>query len=275
MRSSTPQQRRAFARDIVAAAGVRDPRIEEAFAQTPREDYAGPPPWFVAHAGRYVATNDLADLYRDRLVAIDAARGINIGQPTLHARCFEELALKEGETIVHVGAGVGYYTAMLAQLVGATGRAIGYEIDPDIAARARANLRGFPNVVIEARSGVTQDLPAADAIYVNAGAATPYRDWLNALKAGGRLLFPFEAPGAIGAMLLIERPAKGDSWPARFLFPVAFIPCEAAHDLATESRLAGQFDDEGWRRVRSLRFDAPDETSWFDGPDWRLSTAAP
>ena len=122
--ASTPDLRRAFARKIVAQAGVRDPRIEDAFAQTAREKFAGPPPWFVARHGEYVETSDLADLYEDCLVAIDAPRGINIGEPALHARCMAELDLKAGETILHVGAGVGYYTAMLARLVGETGNTL-------------------------------------------------------------------------------------------------------------------------------------------------------
>ena len=53
------------------------------------------------------------------LVAIDAERGINNGQPSLHAQSIAALELKEGETVVQIGAGAGYYTAILAELVGA------------------------------------------------------------------------------------------------------------------------------------------------------------
>ena len=118
-------------------------------------------------------------------------------------------------------------------------------------------------------------LPQADVIYVNAGAIEPYACWRAALRPGGRLLFPLEAPGAVGAMLLVQRGENAMRWPARFLFPVAFIACEAARDSAAERRLARRFADESWRGVRSLRFDAPDETCWLAGDGWRLSTAAP
>ncbi|HMN71226.1 MAG TPA: rRNA adenine N-6-methyltransferase family protein [Rhodoblastus sp.] len=266
--------RRTFARNMLAQAGVDDARIERAFAETPREKFAGPTPWFVARYGDYTATRDIADLYSDCLVAIDPARGINIGEPALHARCLQALALREGETVLHIGAGVGYYTAMLARLVGLAGKVVGYEVDAGIAARARENLRDHRNVTIEARSGVAPGLPEADAIYVNAAAIQPYACWRAALRPGGRLLFPLAAPHAVGAMLLVERGASDLRWPAHFLFPVAFIACETNRDRAAERRLTERFLDASWRDVRALRFDAPDETCWLRGEDWWLSPAA-
>ena len=50
------------------------------------------------------------------------------------------------EHVVHVGAGVGYYTAILAQLVGHLGTVTAIELDPQLAARAAANLARSPNV---------------------------------------------------------------------------------------------------------------------------------
>jgi len=42
-----------------------------------------------------------------------------------------------GEHVVHIGAGVGYYTAILAKLVGAEGRVTAIEFDAELAARAK------------------------------------------------------------------------------------------------------------------------------------------
>ncbi len=102
------------------ALDVQDPRIEAAFAAVPREDFAGPPPWRIGSGGLFglTSSDDPARLYEDVLVAIDAGRGINNGQPSLHAQAIGALALKEGETLLHIGAGAGYYTAILAELVG-------------------------------------------------------------------------------------------------------------------------------------------------------------
>jgi len=76
-------------------------------------------------------------------------------------------------------------------------------------------------------------------------------------------------------MLLIRRVNNALRWPARFLFPVTFIACETQRDRAAEERLARRFSDETWRNVRSLRFDARDETCWLAGEDWWLSSAPP
>ena len=208
--------------------------------------------------------NDLARLYDDVLVAIDASRGINNGQPSLHALSIDALALKEGETVVQIGAGAGYYTAILARLVGPSGRVIAYEIEPDVAERARANLAGYPQVEVRARSGVGEALPAADCIYVSAAASHPVRAWLDALKVGGRLLFPLQAAHSTGAMLLVTRPASGDAWPARFLTGVVFIACEGAQDAAMGRKLDEAFRRGGSDRVRSLRFGgSPSRSDWL------------
>ena len=217
MADRVAKRRQAYAAEVTRSAGVSDPRIEAAFAAVPREDFAGPPPWRIGSGAFGLdSVSDPDRLYEDVLVGIDARRGINNGQPSLHAQSIDALRLREGETIVQIGAGAGYYTAILATLVGRKGRVIAYEIEPDIAERAAANLARYPQVEVRARSGV-EDLPAADAIYVNAAATHPLRAWLDALKPGGRLVFPLQAAGSTGAMLIVTRPERGEAWPARLL----------------------------------------------------------
>ena len=269
--------RRAYAAEITGRAGVRDPRIAAAFAAVPREDFAGPPPWRIGSGGLFglASSEDPSRLYEDVLVAIDPAREINNGQPSLHALSLGALALKEGETVVQIGAGAGYYTAILAELVGPEGRVIAYEIAPDIAARAAANLARYPQVEVRARSGV-EDLPQADAIYVNAAASHPLRAWLDSLKLGGRLVFPLQAAGSTGSMLLVTRPERGDVWPARFMVGVVFIACEGAQDPAMARKLDEAFRRGGSEGVRSLRFGgAADRSDWLRGDGWALSAEAP
>lgn len=269
-----------FARYVSARGGARDAHVERAFAAVPREPFAGPGPWHVA-AGEsgYLATpdDDPAFLYQDTLIALDPARGINIGEPSLHARCLDALALREGETVLHVGAGAGYYTAILALLVGSRGRVRAYEIEPSLAARAERNLAEFSWVTVEARSGIRDDLPGADAIYVNAGLPQPSRAWLDALRPGGRLLFPLQGGNGAGygGMLLITRPrGRGESWPALFVCRAAFIACRGGQDDTASRRVAAAFAGQRWQEVRSLRrSSAPDATCWLAGDGWWLSAA--
>jgi protein-L-isoaspartate(D-aspartate) O-methyltransferase len=267
-----------YARSLARSDG--DPRIEQAFATVPREPFAGPAPWYIARSGAgdaYVRTpdGDPAFLYQNVLVALDHERGINIGQPSLHALCLDALAVREGESVVQVGAGSGYYTAIIAELVGPTGRVDAFEIDPGLAARATANLAGWPQVAVHARSGIAEDLPKADAIYVNAGITQPSWAWLDALRPRGRLLFPLQREGGLGGMLLVHKPPEGGlAWPARFVSRAKFIACQGRQDTETGRRLAAAFDGGGWDKVKSLRLNKkPDDTCWFKGDDWWLSTA--
>ena len=39
--------RRAYAKEIVATAGIPDARVQTAFAEVRREDFLGPGPWLV------------------------------------------------------------------------------------------------------------------------------------------------------------------------------------------------------------------------------------
>src|SRR6202023_3253543 len=143
--------RRAFAKQVMAACGIRNPRVEAAFAAVAREDFLGPGPWqIVRWGGGYRATpdSDPVYLYTDDVIGILPERNLNNGQPSLHAALIAAAAPQPGEHVVHVGAGVGYYTAILAELVGATGRVTAIEFDAELAARATANLAQTPHVCV-------------------------------------------------------------------------------------------------------------------------------
>jgi len=265
-----------YAKLICTAAKLDDPRIEEAFRSVKRESFAGPGPWWLnigAHPYVQTPDDDPAFLYQNLLLALDREREINIGQPSAHAWWLGSLNIKKAETVLQVGAGSGYYTAILAHLVGAHGRVYAYEIDEVLAARARENLKDLHQVEVRMQSGVAPDLPQSDLIYVCAGAAQPSRMWLDALRPGGRLLFPLAPKGVFGGMLLITRPDQGSNWPAKFISRAGFIGCVGLQDEEAGHRLTEAFS-KNWDRVRSLRLDgSPDDSCWFAGEGWWLSTA--
>ncbi|HEY0329480.1 MAG TPA: methyltransferase [Rhodopseudomonas sp.] len=265
---------RTFYAELIA--GHRGARIRDAFAAVPREPFAGPGPWLLKGLGKdYVQTPDAdpAFLYQDALLALVAARNINIGMPSAHALWLGAIDLRPGERVLQVGAGAGYYTAILAHLVGEAGRVFAYEIDPALAGRARGNLTAWPQVELYGRSGITDDLQKVDAVYVCAGITQPSWAWIDALRPGGRLLFPLQPPGGVGGMLLIERPAQGVAWPARFVSRAAFVDCIGPQVPDAGLRLAAAFAG-GWDQVRAFRIDAAsDDSCWYAGDGWWLSTA--
>ncbi|HEY8580843.1 MAG TPA: hypothetical protein VIL72_13220, partial [Beijerinckiaceae bacterium] len=129
--------RRRYAETIAGAYG---PALVRAFAAVAREAHLPPPPWTLLRDGAPLVTEYPAALYQDALVTIDAARGINNGQPSLHAMWLGAIAPAPGERVVHVGCGGGYYTAVLAELVGPSGHVTAYEVEADIADLARRSL---------------------------------------------------------------------------------------------------------------------------------------
>jgi protein-L-isoaspartate(D-aspartate) O-methyltransferase len=264
-----------FARLVTANAGIpAGSELAAAFASTPREKFVGPPPWKVFTPTGYIETlsDDPAFLYQDVVVPLGVEGPLNNGQPTLHAFCLATLAVKKGERVVHVGAGTGYYTTLLAKLLGDTGAVEAYEIEPELAQRASRNLAEFANVTVHARSGAEPPLPGCDVLYVNAGATEPMAVWLDALHPKGRLLFPLTPGAGSGGMLLITRQEDG-AFAARFLCQAQFVPCVGARIEETAQKLTEAFRKGGWNKVKSLyRNDSPDKSCWCSGPGWWLST---
>ena len=253
--------------------------MKDAFASTPRERFVGKGPWKVLVGGNWLETptDDPAFLYQDVLVALASDRGINNGQPVLHALNLAALNVKPGEDILHVGAGTGYYTAMLARLTGTTGSVVAYEIEHDLAEDAMLNLGDLSHVTVLKRSGSEAPLPVCDVIYVNAGATAPLDVWLDALRVDGRLLFPLtpvDGPGekhGAGGMLLVTRTGS-DDFDARFVCSAKFVPCFGARDVEMAQKLATAFTRGDWQNVKSLRRNSqPDDNCWCAGKGWWLS----
>lgn len=267
--------RRAYAEAVVRASGSDDARLIAAFAAVPRESHLGPPPWIILDdpSRSPAVSSDPRRVYADVLVSLARERGINNGQPSLHALCLAACAPQPGETVVHVGAGGGYYSAILALLVGPAGRVVAYEIEPDLAALARASLAHLEQVEVVAASATAGPLPAADVIYVNAGATHPPAAWLDALRLGGRLILPLTPEAGYGLMLLITRRAA-DCYAAEAVARVAFIDCIGARDEAAAGSLGRALRTRPIGAIRSLRRGSPpDDTAWCVGRGWWLSTA--
>jgi len=100
--------------------GIRDERVLEAMATTPREQFVPGVPTSLA--------------YDDRALPIDA--GQTISQPYMVARMTELLRVAPGDRVLEIGTGSGYQAAVLARL-GANVTSI--ERLSDLAESARAD----------------------------------------------------------------------------------------------------------------------------------------
>jgi protein-L-isoaspartate(D-aspartate) O-methyltransferase len=185
--------------------------------------------------------------------------------------------LAEGDRVLHVGCGTGYYTAILAETVGPSGRVTALEIDERLAERARRNLEDRPNVTVLRADGCGYDPGPVDGIVVSAGASHPPGIWLDALRPGGRMVLPLTVEAAIhgwGFVLRVKREKEG--YAARFVCPVGIFPCAGARDPEMNRRLHAALSERGSLAlaVRSLRRRAhePAETCWLHGEGFCLST---
>ncbi len=266
---------RAFYADLVTAtANGRDARVVLAFREVPRERFLGPGPWRIFTDDGYISTpnDDAVFVYQDTVVALDEARGINNGQPSLHARCLNAVLPRAGETVIHVGGGSGYYSAILAHLVGEDGTVETFEVEPELAARCAKNLADRPNVQVRERSALLSPLGPADVVYVCAGLPFVPALWLDALRPGGRLILPLPPGAGWGAMLEVTRDDRG--YAAAFVVPAVFIPCVARAETDAAEALAATLKRGGGEAVRSLRRppDLLDDSCWLAGEGWWLST---
>jgi protein-L-isoaspartate(D-aspartate) O-methyltransferase len=74
-----------------------------------------------------------------------------------------------GDRVLHIGCGSGYYTAILASMVGPGGHVTAIDVDPALAAAAATHLADWPWVSVRQGDG-TQDLPEAIEVVVKVGA---------------------------------------------------------------------------------------------------------
>lgn len=280
-----------YAVRMLSIAGVANAAVERALARVPREDFLGPPPWTILDqtVGAIALTDaDPRPLYEDVLVVLDRARGINNGSPSLHALMLHHLDVNPGDRVLHVGAGTGYYTAVLAELTGAQGSVIAIEYDPHLATAARANLRPWPNVTVVEGDGDDWPDGPVERIYVNFAVADPTARWIDNLSADGTLVFPLGTPptrmrgetrrhSGPGSALACTRTASGIA--ARHLTYCAFVCAvgSLAGSPALREALDRAFLGGGVEFVRSYRCPPPPspERCWFWSPAWALSYDAP
>lgn len=167
-------------------------RLDAAFHAAPRAR-------FLPLRARYRAGAD---------APIGIGHGATCSQPRTVRDMLALLAPSTGARVLDVGSGSGWTTALLAELVGPTGRVRGVELEPELVRRAAKALGPWawasvqpatPDVVGDPVNG------PYDAILVSADASDVPRDLLGSLAHDARMVLPVR-----GTMTLVVRTAGTD-----------------------------------------------------------------
>lgn len=166
-------QRRQMVSQQIRKRGIHEERLLDAMNSVPRHEFV--PPEYRARA------------YEDQPVPIDT--DTSISQPYIVALMTEALDLDEKETVLEIGTGSGYHTAILSRLAR---RVYSIEIDSRLASRARRNLSrlGYSNVELRTGDGY-QGWPSAapfDAIILTAAPPRIPQPLIEQLRVGGRMV---------------------------------------------------------------------------------------
>jgi protein-L-isoaspartate(D-aspartate) O-methyltransferase len=192
--STSAELRRRLVRELESASAIRSDAVREAFLTVPREIFI---PAVSDERGIAAVYEDEAyptktDLHGD---AISSS-----SQPQIMALMLEALRLAPGDRILEIGAGTGYNAALISEIVGSKGAVTSIELDPVIAAEARAAVRTAgrnANVVSgDGRDGWEPDAPY-DRIIATASSLDVPRAFLDQLREGGLLVMPLRITDAL------------------------------------------------------------------------------
>jgi protein-L-isoaspartate(D-aspartate) O-methyltransferase len=265
---SIEQYRRFFAEEICAVAQVDSPAALAAFGSVPRENFLGPAPWQIAgesflKPSPYRATSQVKDLYHNVVVALKASSCLNNGQPSILASYIAALDVGPGSRVLHVGCGTGYYTAILAEMVGPLGSVTAIEADSDLCAQATANLSACPQVAVHCGDATGIPSEACDAILVTAGVTHPHPLWLQTLKDNGLLVLPLTVSTAphLGNGVTVKIKRIADSFAAEVMSPIAIYSSVSVRDAHTEKLLGRSIAAREILKLQSVRVDQHPKTS--------------
>jgi protein-L-isoaspartate(D-aspartate) O-methyltransferase len=278
-------RRRFFAEELEAVSRLQTPALVDAFARVKRDEFLPPGPWTVLADGgdsyamgagartRVTPDADPARVHHNIAVAIDAGRQLFNGQPGTLAAWIDALEIRPSARVLHVGCGLGYYTAVIGECAGPGGRVLAFDIDDSLAAEAQRRLSSRPWIDVRHGDASGPLDGTFDAILVNAGVTHPLDVWLDALDAGGRMMVPITAAmpamGSTlgkGVVVLVTKDQDG-AFHARIVTLVAVYSALGIRDPGMNERVgkALSADPAQWLAVKRLRRDAhePDGSCWL------------
>jgi len=200
-----------FAREQLGKDSL-DKRVLKAMARVPRHQFV--PVEFTPYA------------YADHPLPIGFDK--TMSQPFIVALMTDLLDIQSTDTVLEIGTGLGYHSAILAEL---SAQVYTVEIVEELAAQAERRLAPLGYANIEARVGNgeygwPQHAPF-DRILVCAASELIPAVLITQLKAGGRMIVPTGMPDS-QSLLLVEKNANGRI-KTKEILPVRFALLETAN----------------------------------------------
>src|SRR5688572_18976733 len=213
----------ALVEQLKKANILKTPLIEEAFIKVPRH--------------LFLPEEPLDKVYSD--VAIVMKRGdegqwtSSSSQPAIMAIMLEQLALKPGQRVLEIGTGSGFNAALIASIVGQSGKVVTLDIQPDLVwyARERLELAGYDwveTVVADVGYGYPDDAPY-DRIILTVASDVITTAWREQLAPGGILVLPF---GIIGPQNSVAFEKRGEELVSVAINPCGFMPLQGTFAIA-------------------------------------------
>jgi len=165
---------------LIKEGWLKTPAIIDAFRKVKREDFIN---WKGRDSKRLAEINE----------ALPIGYSQTISQPLTVAFMLEKLEPKPGDKVLDIGSGSGWTTALLACIVGKTGKVIAIEIVPELKEFGESNARHYEGnmkfILGDGSEGFEKEAPF-DRILASASALKIPEKWKKQLKTGGKIVAP-------------------------------------------------------------------------------------
>ena len=189
---------------------LQNPRLEEAFRAVDR--------------ALFVPERLQDKAYEDYPLPI--GHGATISQPTTVALMLEKLDVQPGQKVLDVGSGSGWTTALLAHLVGPSGKVIGLEIVPELVKLGQQNMVRYYSLIRANKRIVAEGLPKIrktergvfglpeeapyDRILVSAAAREVPKELIEQLRLDGIMVIPIGKGDEVHHLVRVHKKQDGE-----------------------------------------------------------------
>jgi protein-L-isoaspartate(D-aspartate) O-methyltransferase len=217
----------ALVEQLKRANILKTPLVEDAFLKVPRH--------------LFLPDEPLDKVYSD--IAIVRKRGAegqwtsSSSQPAIMAIMLEQLDLQPGQRVLEIGTGTGFNAALIASIVGPSGKVLTIDIQPDLVEHARKclDIAGYDwvqTVVGDGGYGYPDGAPY-DRIILTVASDVITSAWREQLASNGILVLPF---GIVGPQISVAFEKRGEELISVAINPCGFMPLQGAFAIAQPVR---------------------------------------